>query len=115
MSTMNTDDLIRLTNLNKHYGPVHVLKDVSLDVKLIVWRSNAPVATVIPPKAAKTEVADESLQLRTKLAELTSAMESQSRQAYDAGFAAGDAGAGFRVDPLEQPCFAEHLIHVSSS
>jgi flagellar assembly protein FliH len=70
-----------------------VLKDVSLDVKPVVWRSNAPVAVAAPPKAARTETAEETFQLRDKIAELTSATESQCRQAYDAGYRAGEAEA----------------------
>jgi len=70
-----------------------VLKDVSLDVKPVAWRSNAPVAVAVPAKAAKTETPDEASQLRAKIVELTSAAESQCRQAYEAGFHAGDTEA----------------------
>jgi flagellar assembly protein FliH len=67
-----------------------VLKDVSLDVKPVVWRGNAPVAVAVPPKAAKTETAEEAFRLRARIAEITTAAESQCRQAYDAGFHAGE-------------------------
>jgi flagellar assembly protein FliH len=70
-----------------------VLNDVALEVKPVVWRSNAPAAGTVPPKAAIPDVVDETSQLRAKIAELTSAMESQSRQAYDAGLRAGETEA----------------------
>jgi polar amino acid transport system ATP-binding protein len=46
---MTSDDLIRLTKLNKHYGPVHVLKDVSLEVK-----RNEVVVLIGPSGAGKS-------------------------------------------------------------
>jgi flagellar assembly protein FliH len=70
-----------------------VLNDVALEVKPVVWRNNASVAGIVPPKAAKTEAPDENSQLRAKIAELTLAMESQNRQAYDTGFRAGETAA----------------------
>jgi polar amino acid transport system ATP-binding protein len=46
---MTSDNLIRLTKLNKHYGSVHVLKDVSLEVK-----RNEVVVLIGPSGAGKS-------------------------------------------------------------
>jgi polar amino acid transport system ATP-binding protein len=46
---MTSDDLIRLTNLNKHYGATQVLKDVSLEVK-----RNEVVVLIGPSGAGKS-------------------------------------------------------------
>lgn len=78
-----------------------VLKDVAVDVQPVVWRGNAPVGGIVPSRAAggvglpacPASVADESFQLRAKIAELTSGMEAQRQQAYETGFRDGETEA----------------------
>jgi flagellar assembly protein FliH len=69
-----------------------LLKDPGLDVRPLVWRNGSPEA----PKEPVTQAApafDEPALLRAKLNELTSQLEKQSREAFDAGLRAGEAAA----------------------
>jgi len=67
-----------------------VLDEVALEVKPIAWRrSPAPP----PPRQNAPELPTELSELRAQVAELTAAIERQSRQAYEAGFRAGETAA----------------------
>jgi len=72
-----------------------VLDDVALEVTPIAWRrSPAP----LPPRQNAPELPTEVSALRAQVAELTAAIERQSRQAYEAGFHAGETAAARNLE-----------------
>jgi len=67
-----------------------LLKDSQLVIEPLVWRSQSTPAAQEGP--ARFDL-DELLHLRTKVSELSSQGEKQSREAFDAGFRAGETAA----------------------
>lgn len=69
-----------------------LLTDPALEVSPLVWRhGSTPQTKDAPPQA--TPALDEVSQLRSKVIDLTSQIEKQSLEVFDAGFRAGDAAA----------------------
>ena len=70
-----------------------LLKDSELDVRPLVWRRGSTLAAVKEASPQIAPVFDELAQLRAKVNGLTSQMEVQSREAFDAGLRAGESAA----------------------
>lgn len=67
-----------------------LLKEPGLDVRPLVWRTGAAEPAKDPPPNVEP-ANDELAQLRARVGELTSRVEKQSREAFDAGLRAGEA------------------------
>ena len=80
-----------------------VLKDPAAPVQPAPWTRNASELPPAPQRTARPpQYQDEAARLRARIAELEAAVESKSRQAYEAGFrAGGDAGRQAAQAPVD--------------
>jgi len=70
-----------------------VLTDPEVEARPVVWRGSTAAVKSTPAPPQTTAAHDELFHLRAKVNQLTSQMERQSREAFEAGMRAGEAAA----------------------